>query len=117
MSCTRKGASLSSSARDPRPRLVRRPPDRDERRVLPARGRSTAVVITADVSALQSARERALDELRGRSTIESRFELGRRFTRDADLLSAPIETAIEDVGAAGGQATMGMLGVMGLVLD
>lgn len=71
---------------------------------------STADVITDDVSALQAAGDRALADLRDRPTLVALFELGRRFARDADLLTPPVEAAIDAVQAAGGEATMGMLG-------
>jgi pantoate kinase len=41
----------------------------------------------------------------------------RRFARRADLLSDEVETAIEDVRAAGGEAAMAMLGRSVFALD
>lgn len=71
---------------------------------------STADVITGDRRRLSAAGERALADLRDRPTLETLFEAGRRFARDADLLTPRVETVIEAVQAAGGEATMGMLG-------
>lgn len=71
---------------------------------------STAEVITDDITALQAAGDRALDAVRDRPTLATLFDVGRRFARDADLLTSRVDAAIEAVQETGGEATMGMLG-------
>lgn len=78
---------------------------------------STAAVISGDVAELQAAGERALAQLREEPTLETLFAAGRRFAREADLLTPRVEAVIEDVQAAGGEATMGMLGETIVALD
>lgn len=78
---------------------------------------STADIITADVTALQAAGERALAALRAQPTLDSLFAAGRRFARETDLLTPRVDAVIDDVQAAGGQATMGMLGETVVALD
>lgn len=78
---------------------------------------STAAIISDDVSAVQSAGERALTDLRAEPTLERLFELGRRFAREADLLTPRVETTLEAVQAAGGEATMAMLGETVIALE
>lgn len=78
--------------------------------------RSTPDVLSDDVSAVQAAGERALEALRECPTLETLFDAGRRFAQEADLLTPPVESAIEAVQATGGEATMAMLGETVLAL-
>lgn len=73
-------------------------------------GLSTSEVITGDTDELVSAGERALSDLRERPTLARLFELGRRFAREAGLFTPRVEEAVGAVQAAGGEATMAMLG-------
>ena len=86
---------------------------------LPAAGRveyrsfgplSTAEVITDDVSAIRAAGDRALEALCDRPTLGTLFAAGRRFAREADLLTDRVAAVLDDVESAGGEATMAMLG-------
>lgn len=71
---------------------------------------ATDEVITGDTAALSAAGERALEALMERPTLARLFALGRRFAREAGLLTPPIERVLEDVRAAGGDGMMAMLG-------
>jgi pantoate kinase len=71
---------------------------------------STAEVIEGDTTRLSRAGERALSELRDRPTLPHLVRLSRRFAREAGLLVPEVETAIEAVSDAGGEAAMAMLG-------
>lgn len=71
---------------------------------------STSDVITGDTEALSAAGERALSGLTERPSLQRVFELGRRFAREADLMTPRVEAVIGDVRSAGGDATMAMLG-------
>ncbi|WP_380676224.1 pantoate kinase [Salinigranum sp. GCM10025319] len=71
---------------------------------------STAEVIEGDTTRLTEAGERALSELRERPTLPNLIRLSRRFAREAGLLVPEVETAIDSVTDAGGEATMAMLG-------
>lgn len=71
---------------------------------------STADVITADLADLQTAGDRALAALTERPALPALFEAGRRFAREAGLLTDRVASVIDDVRADGGEATMVMLG-------
>ena len=71
---------------------------------------STAEVISEGTECLSKAGQEALSALQERPTLPRMFSLGRAFAREADLLVPEVATAIEDVGEAGGEATMAMLG-------
>jgi pantoate kinase len=78
---------------------------------------STAEVIEGDTDRLTRAGERALAGLRDRPTLPRLLRLSRRFAREAGLLVPEVETAIETVGDAGGEAAMAMLGRSVFALD
>lgn len=71
---------------------------------------STESVIAGDVERLSAAGERALSTLRTGPTLPRLFAAARTFAREADLLTPRVETAIQAVGDAGGEAAMAMLG-------
>ncbi|WP_276248277.1 MULTISPECIES: pantoate kinase [unclassified Haladaptatus] len=71
---------------------------------------STADIITGDTVQLTAAGERALSFLMEEPTLTRLMVASRRFAREADLLTAEVETAIDAVQDAGGQAAMAMLG-------
>jgi len=71
---------------------------------------STEAVLAGDTTTLTAAGERALSDLRDEPTVDRLVELSRRFARDADLLTDQVAEAIEAVRAAGGDASMAMLG-------
>lgn len=78
---------------------------------------STADVITGDFADLQAAGARALADLQDRPALAELFAAGRRFAREADLLTPQVEAVIEAVESAGGEATMGMLGETVVALE
>jgi pantoate kinase len=78
---------------------------------------STAEVIEGDTTRLTRAGERALGELRARPTLSRLVRLSRRFAREAGLLVPEVETAIDAVTDAGGEAAMAMLGRSVFALD
>ena len=80
-------------------------------------GLDTAAVIGGDTETLSRAGETALATLRGSPTVGTFLEASRRFAREADLTTPDVETAIEDVRAAGGEAAMAMLGQTVFALD
>ncbi|MFB6218574.1 MAG: pantoate kinase [Halobacteriaceae archaeon] len=71
---------------------------------------STKQVLDGDTDALSAAGERALAALRERPTLPTLVETGREFAVEADLLTDDVAAVIEDVAAAGGRASMAMLG-------
>jgi pantoate kinase len=71
---------------------------------------STAEVLSADTTTLTEAGERALSDLRNEPTIARFAALSRRFAREADLLTEDVESAVDAVRDAGGEASMAMLG-------
>ena len=73
-------------------------------------GRSTGEIIGGDVDVLSRAGERALTELRDAPTLPNLFACSRAFATDADLLTRPVERAIDAVRAVDGEAAMAMLG-------
>lgn len=73
-------------------------------------GRSTPDVIGAETARLSAAGERALAALREEPTLGRLVDAGREFAQEAGLLTDDVAAVIEDVEAAGGRATMAMLG-------
>ncbi|SFF90639.1 pantoate kinase [Halopelagius inordinatus] len=71
---------------------------------------STAAVLSGDTRALTAAGESALADLREKPTASRMVALSRRFAREAGLLTDRVEDAVDDVRAAGGDASMAMLG-------
>ncbi|RDI71296.1 pantoate kinase [Halopelagius longus] len=71
---------------------------------------STAAVLSGDTTALTAAGESALEDLREEPTASRMVALSRRFAREAGLLTDRVADAIDDVRAAGGDASMAMLG-------
>jgi pantoate kinase len=80
-------------------------------------GRSTEAVLGGDTDALSAAGERALAALRTAPTLERLVSCSAAFAREADLLTERVETAIGAVEAAGGAASMAMLGETVFALD
>jgi len=70
----------------------------------------TASVIGGDVGALTTAGEAALARLRETPTVDRFIDAARTFAEEAGLLTERVETAIDAVEAAGGEAAMVMLG-------
>ncbi|WP_330630410.1 pantoate kinase [Halocatena halophila] len=77
----------------------------------------TAEIITGDTDVLSRAGEQALERLRENPTIERFMDQSRQFAREAELLTAQIDSVIERVEDAGGTATMAMLGESVFALD
>jgi pantoate kinase len=73
-------------------------------------GRSTGEIIGGDVETLTRAGERALADLRDAPTLPRLFACSRAFAADADLLTPPVERAIDAVQDTEGEAAMAMLG-------
>ncbi|WP_396610500.1 pantoate kinase [Haloferax sp. S1W] len=73
-------------------------------------GLSTADVLSGDTTALTTAGETALDNLRTDPTLGQFMSECQQFARDAGLLTERVTTAIEDVSDTGGNAAMAMLG-------
>ncbi|MFC6826472.1 pantoate kinase [Halopelagius fulvigenes] len=71
---------------------------------------STAAVLSGDTTALTAAGESALGDLREEPTASRMVALSRRFAHEAGLLTDRVADAIDDVRAAGGDASMAMLG-------
>ncbi|WP_136687131.1 pantoate kinase [Halorhabdus amylolytica] len=70
----------------------------------------TADVIGSDTDRLSAAGADALSRVVNEPTVEQFMYASRRFAREADLLTAEVRNVIEDVTAAGGEASMAMLG-------
>ena len=70
----------------------------------------TGEIIGGDTDELTAAGERALSALVAEPTLETFMETSRRFAREADLLTPKVEDAVTAVSAAGGEASMAMLG-------
>lgn len=79
--------------------------------------RSTEAVIGGDVAAIQTAGARALEAIQETPTLATLFAAGRQFAAAAGLLSRDVEAVVDDVQAAGGEATMAMLGETVVALD
>ena len=70
----------------------------------------TEEIITGETAELTAAGRQALAALVEEPTTGTLMEASRRFARETELLTPRVETAIEDVSAAGGEAAMAMLG-------
>lgn len=86
---------------------------------IPARGRveyhvigelSTEAVLSGDTDALSAAGERALSRVVADPTLGSFTRASRQFAREAGLLTPAVREVVTDVSAAGGDASMAMLG-------
>ena len=73
-------------------------------------GRSTGEIIGGDVADLTRAGERALVDLLDEPTLPRLFACSRAFAEGADLLTPPVERAIDAVREQRGEAAMAMLG-------
>ncbi|MCU4750818.1 pantoate kinase [Halobacteria archaeon AArc-curdl1] len=71
---------------------------------------STADIITGDTDQLSAAGKEALSLVVKEPTLLSFMYASRRFAREAELLTADVKKAIQDVAAVDGQASMAMLG-------
>ncbi len=94
-------------------------PDHGAMDGLPARGRveyrtfgglSTESVLAGDTDDLSAAGDRALEELLAEPTTERFVALSRRFAEATGLPTTRVERVLADVAAAGGAASMAMLG-------
>jgi pantoate kinase len=73
-------------------------------------GLSTADILAGDTTTLTAAGEAALETLLVEPTLDRFVAESRRFARDAGLLTERVESAVEAVRDAGGDASMAMLG-------
>ncbi|EMA55405.1 MULTISPECIES: pantoate kinase [Halococcus] len=80
-------------------------------------GRSTEAILGGDTDGLSAAGERALATLREGPTLQRMVSCSAAFAREAELLTERVETAIGAVEAAGGAASMAMLGETVFALD
>ena len=80
-------------------------------------GRSTEAILGGDTDTLSAAGERALAALREAPTLEHLVSCSAAFAREAELLTERVDTAIGAVEAAGGAASMAMLGETVFALD
>ena len=71
---------------------------------------STETVLAGDTTGLSDAGERALTELRHDPRLSTLLDASREFAERADLLVPEVAEAVEAVAAAGGSASMAMLG-------
>lgn len=71
---------------------------------------STPDVLSGDTDKLSAAGKRALSRVVEEPTLASFIFASRGFAREAELLTPDVMTALEDVAAADGQASMAMLG-------
>jgi pantoate kinase len=78
---------------------------------------STAEVLAGDTDPLVSAGADALDQLTERPTLPTLVAASRRFARDAGLLTDRVRDVVDAVIAAGGEASMVMLGETVFALD
>jgi pantoate kinase len=78
---------------------------------------STAEVLAGDTDPLVSASAEALDRLTDSPTLTTLVAASRRFARDAGLLTDRVADVVDAVTAAGGEASMVMLGETVFALD
>ncbi|WP_435069332.1 pantoate kinase [Haloplanus sp. C73] len=78
---------------------------------------STADVLADDIDPLVSAGDAALDTLLDRPTLSNLVTASRRFSREVGLRTERVAAAIDAVTAAGGEASMVMLGETVFALD
>jgi pantoate kinase len=71
---------------------------------------STAEVLAGDTTALSAVGERALAALRENPTLPTFLRLAREFADGTGLLTDDLRAVLDDVAAAGGRASMAMLG-------
>lgn len=72
--------------------------------------RSTGAVLSGDTDAISAAGDRALARLLDDPTVETFVAASREFAADAGLTTDRIDSVVADVRAAGGTASMAMLG-------
>ena len=77
----------------------------------------TDEIIGGDTDELTAAGQRALSALVAEPTMGTFMEVSRRFAREAELLTPDIEEVVREVSAAGGEASMTMLGETVFALD
>jgi pantoate kinase len=71
---------------------------------------STAEVLSGDTSALAAAGEDALAALRENPTLQTFLDRAREFADETGLVTEDLRVVLDDVRAAGGRASMAMLG-------
>ncbi len=71
---------------------------------------STSEVLAGDTEALTAAGQAALSRVVQEPTLSTVLRAGRRFTREADLLTESVAEALTAVADAGGDGSMAMLG-------
>ncbi|RCU46504.1 sugar kinase [Haloplanus salinus] len=80
-------------------------------------GLSTADVLAGDTDPLVAAGDAALDRLVDAPTLPTLVAESRRFARDAGLFTDRVREAVDAAVAAGGEASMAMLGETAFALD
>jgi len=70
----------------------------------------TAAVVGEETEAIDAAGDRALSAVVAEPTLDRFVQASRRFARESGLLTDRVRETIEAVAAAGGSATMAMLG-------
>jgi pantoate kinase len=70
----------------------------------------TETVITGNTDQLTTAGDEALSQLVAEPTLTQFMYASRRFAREAGVLTRQVRDVIQDVSAAGGEASMAMLG-------
>ncbi|PSQ44005.1 sugar kinase [Halobacteriales archaeon SW_7_68_16] len=73
-------------------------------------GRDTEAVLAGDTGAIERAGERALSIVVSEPTVDGLMRASRQFSREADLLTDRVRTAIREVGEVDGTAAMAMFG-------
>ncbi len=100
-------------------RLAPGAPASNDLDALPARPRveylvlgelDTAAILADATDTLTEAGERALATVRDDPTLSTFMAASRRFSREAGLLTDPVESVLADVADAGGSGVMAMLG-------
>jgi pantoate kinase len=71
---------------------------------------STEDVLAGDTETLSAAGRQAIQAVVDEPTLERFMRASRRFAREADLLTDRLASVVGEVGAAGGDASMAMLG-------
>lgn len=77
----------------------------------------TETVITGNTDQLTAAGDEALSQLVAEPTLAKFMYASRRFAREAGVLTSQVRDVIQDVSAAGGEASMAMLGETVFALD
>jgi pantoate kinase len=78
---------------------------------------STEEVLSGNTTELSEAGRRALSALVAEPTLETFMRVSRQFAREADLLTPAVSEIVKEVSAAGGEASMAMLGETVFALD